>query len=77
MKKLIQINAFKDGGTSVWMEPEVYNSIKNKDDAEKAVKYYLDNRLESQTKGELFDRYPSDKGAIMLDKSEFEFLESR
>lgn len=77
MKKLKQVNAFKDGGTSVWMEPEVYNSIKNKDDEEKAVKYYLDYRMGSQTQGELFDRYPSDKGAIMLNKNEFEFLDSQ
>ncbi len=38
------------------------------------LKYYLDNRINSKTKGELYDRYPSDEGAKILDKSQFNFV---
>ena len=37
-------------------------------------KYYLDKRIGSDTIGELYDRYPSDEGAVMLNKDEFEFI---
>lgn len=77
MKKLVKVSVFRDGGTSMWMEPQVRDNIKTIEDVDNAQSYYLDGRIGSQTQGELFDRYPKDENAIMLDKSEFEFLESR
>lgn len=71
---LIQISICRDGGTSCWIEPNVKASIKTIEEAEKAQKYYLDNRFNSSTKGELFDRYPNKEGAITLDKTNFNFL---
>lgn len=73
MKKLIKIDVYKDGGTEVWIEYSVTQTIGG---SESAKKYYLDYRIISTTQGELFDRYPGDEGAIILDKSEFEFLDS-
>ena len=40
----------------------------------KCKRYYLDNRIGSNTKGELFDRYPEYGGAELLDKSNFNFI---
>jgi hypothetical protein len=69
-----KISIIKDGGTSCWINPDVRKSIKTMDDAKNCQQYYLDNRIGSKTKGELFDRYPGDSGATMLDKSNFKFL---
>ena len=74
MKDLIKISICRDGGTSVWVEPSVKASIKTIKEAQDCKKYYLDNRIASKTKDELYDRYPSDEGAIILDKSQFNFL---
>jgi hypothetical protein len=64
---LIKINIYKDGGTSVWI-----NKI-DKTDFKNTPLFYLDNRIGSTTKGELFDKYPDDENALMLDKTNFIF----
>ena len=51
-------NSYKDGGTKEYRD-------KNNN------KYFLDYRINSKTRGELFDRYPDESGAIMLDLNEF------
>ena len=74
-KIVIQKNGvYRDGGTTVYIEPSVKQSLKTIDDADKCQKYYLDNRIGSTTKGELYDRYPSDEGAVILDKNNFELI---
>lgn len=75
MKDLIRVSIYKDGGTSVWIELSIKEGLKTIEDVRYCQKYYLDNRIGSTTKGELFDKYPGDEGATMLDKSEFKFLE--
>jgi len=74
MVDIIKTSIFRDGGTSVWIELSIKNSLKTIEEAQNCQKYYLDNRIGSQTKGQLFDKYPSDKDAKMLDKSQFNFL---
>ena len=74
MKDLIKTSAYRDGGTTVWIEPSVKDNLKTIEDAENCQKYYLDNRIGSKTKGELFDKYPSDEEAKLIDKSQFNFL---
>ena len=74
MVDLIKTSIFRDGGTSVWIELSIKNSLKTIEEAQNCQKYYLDNRIGSQTKGELFDNYPSHKDAKMLDKSQFNFI---
>lgn len=74
MIDLIKISVYKDGGTSVWVEASLKDSIKTVKEVQNCQKYYLDKRIFSETKGELFDRYPSKEGAIILDKSQFNFL---
>jgi hypothetical protein len=81
MIDIIQINLLRDGGTSVWVSTEdikgidmndmisIWNIIKSD-----CNKYHIDYRIGSKTKGELFDRYPSDEGAQILDKSQFNFV---
>ena len=49
-----EISMYKDGGTTV------YKSTKGK-------LYYKDGRLRTETKGKIYDRYPSDEGAKLLD----------
>lgn len=44
---------YMDGGTQV---------IKNK----QGKKYYIDGRIGSKTKGKVYDRYPGDKGAKIV-----------
>jgi hypothetical protein len=75
MTEIIKISVYRDGGTSAWIEPLVKESIKTVKQAKEAKKYYLDNRIGSMTKGELYDRYPSEKDAKILDKTKFRFLE--
>lgn len=75
MTELIKISMYRDGGTTVWITPETKAGIKTVEDARDCKKYYLDNRLGSSTKGELFDEYPNYKNAKMLDKSQFIFLD--
>lgn len=75
MIDLVKISIARDGGTSQWIEPSVKEAIKTIEDAKNCQKYYLDNRIGSETKGELFDRYPGNEGAIMLDKSKFNFIQ--
>lgn len=83
MINLIEVSRYRDGGTSVWMDVEDKKNIKTLDDAFREMvtsssniykRYYLDNRIESNTKGELFDKYPSDEGSQILDKSNFNFV---
>jgi hypothetical protein len=38
--------------------------------------YYVDDRLQTTTKGEIYDSYPGNKDAKMLNKNDFEFVES-
>jgi len=71
---IIEISRYRDGGTSVWVSvKDKYESL-----ASSIVlickKYYIDNRISSTTKGELYDRYPSDEGAKILDKSNYNFV---
>ena len=68
---IIKIRQYRDGGTTVWVEAAVENITNLVPNLEK---YYLDKRIHSTTKGELFDRYPGDDGAIILDKNKFNFL---
>ena len=44
---------YKDGGT------QEYQGWDGK-------RYFVDHRISSKTKGEIYDRYPSDKGAVLL-----------
>jgi hypothetical protein len=57
--KLTECDAYKDGGTIEYCD-------------ENNNRYFVDGRIRSKTKGELFDRYPSDKGAKILDQNNFE-----
>lgn len=72
--KLEKVSIYRDGGTSKWIEPSVKESLKTVEEAKIAAYYFVDNRVYSTTKGELFDRYPSNEGAILLNKNNFEFL---
>lgn len=77
MIDIIKEGTYHDGGTSIWINPDVKKELKTIDDAKNCQKYYLDNRIGSQTKGELFDKYPGDKDAIILDKSQFNFINNK
>jgi hypothetical protein len=57
MKKLTLVvySILRDGGTEVCYE------VNNPDKP-----YYIDNRIGSKTIGKIFDRYPGDSGANML-----------
>lgn len=68
--KLVSI--FRDGGTKVFVDVN-HPEVKTIPEAEALPKYYLDNRIGSTTKGELFDRYPKEPKAVILDKSNFIF----
>ncbi len=61
----------RDGGTKVYIEDGSEMGLKTIKDAQTIKRYYLDGRFDSPTKGDLFDRYPKEDGAIMLDKSKF------
>jgi len=74
MINLVKITVYRDGGTSVWVRPEVKASVKTIQEALDSEAFYLDNRIGSSTKGELFDKYPGKEGAIMLDKTQYNFL---
>jgi hypothetical protein len=74
--ELKRCGIIRDGGTTVWINPEVRKNLKTIEEANNAQKYYIDGRIGSKTKGELFDKYPSDEGAIILDKTQFVFLEN-
>lgn len=74
MTDLVKITVYKDGGTSVWVRPEVKASVKTIQKALDCEKFYLDNRIGSSTKGELFDKYPGEEDAVMLDKTQYNFL---
>jgi len=69
MKTLIKIEMYRDGGTTVYVEENDYPNIET--DYSNITMYYLDKRIASKTRGEIFDKYPSEEGAIMLDKSQF------
>lgn len=75
---IIEISRYLDGGTSVWISVEDFYSIKSESttfyDVKDSLKYYLDNRIGSNTKGELYDGHPSYEGAKILDKSNFNFV---
>lgn len=76
MKDIIEISRYRDGGTSVWIEPSVKSSLKTIEEADSCQKYYLDNRINSTTKGELYDKYPNEEGAVILDKNNFNFIKA-
>lgn len=73
MIDLQKISIIRDGGTSVWIEPSVKARIKTIEDAKSAQKYYLDFRFGSNTRGQLFDKYPNEPDAQMLDLSNYNF----
>lgn len=73
MKTLVRINMYLDGGTSVWVEQNLKKEIKSIEEARNIQKYYLDGRVHSSTKGELFDKYPGDIDAKQVNKSDFIF----
>ena len=52
--KVKEIARAKDGGTQSVID-------------RKGNKYFIDNRLGSETKGSIYDKYPGEEGAIMLD----------
>lgn len=72
--KIEKVSVCLDGGATRWIEPAAKASIKTMEAVKSAKHYYLDNRIRSTTKGELFDRYPGDEGAVILNKENFEFL---
>lgn len=72
--KIERVAAYADGGTTRWIESSVKASIRTIEEAKSAQYYFVDNRFGSTTKGELFDRYPGDDGAVILNKENFEFL---
>lgn len=74
--KLVMISILRDGGSTIWIEESDKDSIKTIEDFDNIQQYYIDGRIGSTTEGELFDRHPSEEGAIMLNKDEFEFLEN-
>lgn len=49
----------RDGGTKVYKDSD-------------GNAYYEDNRLETKTKGSLYNMYPGDKDACILDWENFE-----
>jgi hypothetical protein len=74
MIDLIKLSTYLDGGTIVWIDPNVKMNVKTIEEAQNCQKYYLDNRMDSTTKGELYDKYPSHINAKILDKSKFNFI---
>lgn len=72
--KLREVSIIKDGGTIVLFDNTDYESIRIPQDVILAKKYYIDNRIGSTTKGDLFGRYPSDKDAIKLNINNFEII---
>lgn len=74
--KLVMISTLRDGGSTIWIEESDKDSIKTIEDFDNIQEYYIDGRIGSTTKGELYDRNPSKEGAIKLNKDEFEFLEN-
>lgn len=71
---IIEISRYLDGGTSVWISVKDRYRVKTIKEAMDCKKYYLNNQIGSATKGELYDKYPSDKGAKILDKSNYNFV---
>ena len=71
--QLFLVAISRDGGTKSYYEKSVLETIKTIEDAKNAPRYCIDGRFRSDTRGELFDRYPGEEGAIMLDKNNFEF----
>lgn len=72
--RLVRTSILRDGGTIQYMEESVKASIKTVKDVQNAKKYYIDGRFASHTRGELFDRYPKDEGAVQLNKDDYEFI---
>lgn len=56
MKTIIvtKCGVYKDGGTTEFRDKQ-------------RNKYFIDNRINSKTKGKVFDKYPGDNGAKMID----------
>lgn len=75
-KKILleQISMCLDGGTTIYVEPHVKENIKSIDEARDCQKFYVDHRIGTETDGELFDRYPDEEGAIMLDKTKYKLI---
>lgn len=71
------IGIYKDGGTKFYIEEGSIKNLKIIIEVKDLKKYYIDGRFKSPTKGELFDRYPSEEGAVLLDKSLYEFLNNK
>jgi len=62
MKIILQwCGRYRDGGTDQYRD-------KNQN------KYFLDGRIASKTKGQLFDKYPGDADAQILDLKNFELV---
>lgn len=57
---VIRKNSYTDGGTIKWQDPST------------GIVYYEDHRLFTQTEGAIYDRYPKDPGAKILDVVLFE-----
>jgi hypothetical protein len=76
MIKLKEMFVHRDGGTIAFLNADVdLTKITSREQIDELQLYYLDGRHNSPTKGELFDRYPSKDGAIVLNKNEFIFPE--
>ena len=60
--ELTLYSIYRDGGTTEWID-------------QNNCKYYLDGRINSPTKGQLFDRHPRDISAIKLDQNQFTFVD--
>ena len=87
-KKLLKLRAIsRDGGTKLYINPEeevaFEEEVKKESSFNQKVqqlyedlpKYYIDGRISSETKGELYDKYPSAPDAKILDKSLFELID--
>lgn len=76
--KLIKFAVYTDGGTTIWIDKDKASTIKTLVEVQEFLNdecFYIDNRINSTTKGELFNKYPSKEDAVILDKSLFEFEE--
>jgi hypothetical protein len=65
---LIKQDFLLDGGTSIWIRADA-------DEKNPLEKFYLDYRIGSSTKGELYLNYPGNEGAVLLNKELYKFIE--
>lgn len=74
MKNLTLLGQFRDGGTEIYIDMETVLDPDSTESINKAKHYYLNNRIGSKNKGELFDYYPITADSMPLDKSQFNLI---